>query len=499
MAQDSSPNDLKEIKEQEIYELSQEQAELIDNILTQVWYIKNPNLFGLVNKASANFFGIDKGFLNGKPLKSILKEDEAKILIQDNEEVFKTKKRTFTETLITNTNQEKRLLSIIRMPKIDQYGNVEYIICLVQDITNSKKSAINERFNEDASRILINNTVDEAMLIDIDGIIIDINDKAAKNAHKSIDEMIGNSIYNFMPSDLAEYIDIQKEEAIRSGKIIIFDIDISGTHLEVSLHPILNDEGIINKIAIFTHDITTRKLSENMLKESREKYKTAFERSEFYKNLFIHDIGNILNIINLSADLYLNKQISLNENLLLTQKAIERGKKLMINVVTLSQINESEIVLEEIDIFRVIDDVIEFILESNPSRKITIDVDTPEEKLFAKANNLLSDVFENLLNNAVKYNNEEIVEILIKVTKEIKNDVVYLKIQFQDNGFGIDDEKKKKIFKKNSIPGNGKGMGIGLSLVNEVIKCYNGKIWVENRIEGNHLKGSNFILLIPEF
>ena len=88
------------------------------------------------------------------------------------------------------------------------------------------------------------------------------------------------------------------------------------------------------------------------LKESREKYKTAFERSEFYKNLFIHDIGNILNIINLSADLYLNKQISLNENLLLTQKAIERGKKLMINVVTLSQINESEIVLEEIDIFR---------------------------------------------------------------------------------------------------------------------------------------------------
>ncbi len=499
MAQNSTQNDLKLIKEQEIYELSREQAELIDNISTQVWYIKNPNMFGLVNKASADFFGVDKSFLNGKPFDSILSKDETQSIVNGNKEVFNTKKRTIGEIWITNINQEKRLLSIIRMPKLDQHGNVEYIICLVQDFTNIQKPLKFKPPYDETSRIIINITNDEIMLIDIDGIIIDINDKAAKNAHKSIDEMIGNSIYNFMPSDLAEYIDIQKEEAIHSGKNLIFDIDISGIYLEISLYPILNNKGFIDQIAIFTHDITPRKLTEKSLKDSKDKYKVDFEHLDFYRNLFIHDMGNILNIINMSLDLYLNKKYSLKEHLDLTQKAVERGKKLMSNLIKLSQINTEEVELEQIDISQMINEAVDFILKSNPSKKIAIDVDVPDGQINAKANYLILDVFENLLNNSVRYNDNEIVEILIKVSIENKNDTRYLKIEFQDNGFGISNDNKAQIFERNYKKKKGKGMGIGLSLVNEVIKRYNGKIWVENRVENDHLKGSNFILLIPEF
>ena len=50
MAQDSTPHDIKEIKGKEIFELSREQAQLIDNIETQVWYLREPHRFGLVNK-----------------------------------------------------------------------------------------------------------------------------------------------------------------------------------------------------------------------------------------------------------------------------------------------------------------------------------------------------------------------------------------------------------------------------------------------------------------
>ena len=88
-------------------------------------------------------------------------------------------------------------------------------------------------------------------------------------------------------------------------------------------------------------------------------------------------------------------------------------------------------------------------------------------------------------------------EILIETTQETQNNVKFLKLEFKDNGFGISDDKKMQIFKRNSNQKNGKGMGIGLSLVNEVIKSYNGKIWVENRIENDYSKGSNFVLLIP--
>jgi signal transduction histidine kinase len=41
-------------------------------------------------------------------------------------------------------------------------------------------------------------------------------------------------------------------------------------------------------------------------------------------------------------------------------------------------------------------------------------------------------------------------------------------------------------------------MGIGLSLVKKIIEEYTGKVWVENRIKGDHTKGSNFIVLLKQ-
>ncbi len=42
------------------------------------------------------------------------------------------------------------------------------------------------------------------------------------------------------------------------------------------------------------------------------------------------------------------------------------------------------------------------------------------------------------------------------------------------------------------------GMGIGLSLVKTIINSYNGQVWLENRIIGDHTKGSNFIILLEQ-
>ena len=41
-------------------------------------------------------------------------------------------------------------------------------------------------------------------------------------------------------------------------------------------------------------------------------------------------------------------------------------------------------------------------------------------------------------------------------------------------------------------------LGLGLSLVKKIIETYNGQIWVENRIEGDHPKGRNFVILLQE-
>jgi len=42
-------------------------------------------------------------------------------------------------------------------------------------------------------------------------------------------------------------------------------------------------------------------------------------------------------------------------------------------------------------------------------------------------------------------------------------------------------------------------MGIGLSLVKKILEIYKGKVWVEDKIKGDYSKGSNFVVLLPEY
>ncbi|MFW9971177.1 MAG: sensor histidine kinase, partial [Candidatus Odinarchaeota archaeon] len=115
------------------------------------------------------------------------------------------------------------------------------------------------------------------------------------------------------------------------------------------------------------------------------------------------------------------------------------------------------------------------------------------------ANELLQDVFENIILNAVKYNEKDEVCIFIKVSKTQNDGNEYNKIEFIDNGIGIPDERKLIIFKQGNRDLKGtKGMGLGLSLVKRILNAFNGKIWVEDKVKGDFTQGSNFIILLPE-
>ena len=162
-------------------------------------------------------------------------------------------------------------------------------------------------------------------------------------------------------------------------------------------------------------------------------------------------------------------------------------------------IDQSKIPLKEINAYEVLEEVLNLIKNTYIHKELKIEVDSFSEQIKVKGNDLLFDVFENIIINAIKYTNHEIVELLVRVSKFTYQGSKYIKIEFIDEGMGIPDKKKENIFKagfrtKKEI----RGMGLGLSLVKNIILSYEGKIWVENRVEGNYSKGSNFVLLIPE-
>ena len=119
---------------------SEEQALLLDNIDTQIWYLTEDNRYGAVNKAHAGFLGLDKSDLEHKSIYDVISRDEVAIYLTGNREVFEEKKSVRTEGWVTNGKGKTRLLAITKTPKIDDNENVEYVICAAEDITERKRA-----------------------------------------------------------------------------------------------------------------------------------------------------------------------------------------------------------------------------------------------------------------------------------------------------------------------------------------------------------------------
>lgn len=275
--------------------------------------------------------------------------------------------------------------------------------------------------------------------------------------------------------------------------------------VELNSHLIQDDEGNPIRIDGTFIDITEKFNLEKKLKESEKKYREAFDRANFYKDLFTHDINNILQIINSSAELISyhlgdsEKSKTLTDLAKIINQQIDRGAKLVSNVRTLSELEEQEVILHPINLCGLLRNSINFIKNAFGEKDLKIQIESSSQEIIVQANELLQGVFENMLINSIKYNENSNVDIDIKISQIQLNSKNFIKIEFTDNGIGVPDDRKEIIFKRGHRKLKGsKGMGLGLALVKKILKSLHGKIWVEDKEKGDYTKGSNFIILLPE-
>ena len=324
------------------------------------------------------------------------------------------------------------------------------------------------------------------------------------------EEVIGKNWFKSYvhPEDFTQIANAMKGATDSQGGFESFDFRMrhkDGHYIHVSGRgKIIKEEGKIKYIASF-RDITKRTLAEQELRKSESLYHMAYDRANFYKDLFAHDMNNILQAIlsglQLSEIIFddPDKREALKTNLRIMKNQIIRGANLISNVRKLSQLEEIELPLKKIEICNILKNLISTLKNTYQTKNFNIQVHSIGKKLHVQANDFLVDVFENILINSVRHNRNPSVEVTVKISRAQKNSVNYLKMEFQDNGKGIANSWKENIFQRGYTEEKSvQGMGLGLSLVKKIIKNYNGEIWVEDRIKGDHSKGSNFILLIPE-
>lgn len=347
-------------------------------------------------------------------------------------------------------------------------------------------------------------------VLKLDGTIVDCNKKAEEWLGYERSEIIGKNylklseiLSEVQPEIMERYNRIKEGESPEPFDMQFYknDRSLAWINSYISFFQLENEKYFLAIIK----DITARKIAEQKLKESKEQFEKAYEHETFYKDLFTHDINNILQGIYTSLDI-ISLQIDSSKDfnrikptLEIIKEQVFRGSSLVNNVYKFSQLEEAEINLQSIDLKKIMLEAIKYIKKNFKNKEINIQIESPKEDIYIQADKLLKDVFENILINAVKHNDSTDIEIVIRTSKLQEDGISFWQIEFIDNGKGIPEAKRKSVFTRGFKEDRSvSGMGLGLSLVKTIIDKFNAKILIESRVPEEYLKGTNFKLLFPE-
>ncbi len=181
----------------------QEKEMLLENIPIQIWYLKDPETYGAVNRSFADFLGVDKESIEDKKIHELLEGEEAQKSIAINKKVFSAREEINKEQWITNKKGEKRLLDINRTPSLKKENQVEFVVCSARDITAEHKLKKRLRKNRNYLQSIINTIPDIIILFDEEGNYLDIWTSELEDLVASKDEQIGKNVKEVLSEEVA--------------------------------------------------------------------------------------------------------------------------------------------------------------------------------------------------------------------------------------------------------------------------------------------------------
>lgn len=421
--------------------------------------------------------------------------------------------------------------------KIKDYKWDESIINLFKTITHIIGNAFERKIfqnqlleKEKTSKALLNASDSYAILFDVDGKIRLTNRNFLKVLEKDLDEVIGNSIYDYFPNVKMSQRQMFFERCLNTKQPVHYEDELGGQFFSNNITPILDTKGNVIRIAHFSHNITKQKKAEKILKQHQEDLRLEVEERtkelRFINQELLHEIKN--------------REKAEEELLISEQLKREDLKKLALQLAheiknPLSSINSSAQLVETIQRMkpdvestikhmqritnnvdtcnRVIKELYQFThdqkLEKN---KLSVQSLCLELVEYGKHRDQEKNIKMKCVNDATNsYISVDKFRILQALTNIIANSVdaiehegtvcIYCRredakviFEIEDDGNGIEQDRIDRIFEP-FYTSKSKGFGLGLAIVKKIIERHNGDIKVESQIG----KGTKAIVALPEF
>ncbi len=306
-------------------------------------------------------------------------------------------------------------------------------------------------------------------------------------ANEKFKEVIGiDDIKKIINKNIFEFIDVVKirniiEKDIKE-KSVIENIKLKSLKESDYIYNINILKTNENNIIFIFYDVTEEKKVEAIKKEYEKKMLEEKIKNDFLSNIS-HDIKTPINVIYSATQL---------QKVLIKEKKIEELKKYnnisKENILTITRlannlIDSSKLSskylnanMQLVNIVELIEDTCNKFVEYIKNKNLNFYFDTEEEEIYIKCDvNFIERIIINIISNSIKYTvrGEITVGIFLKGNKVL--------IEFSDTGEGIKEELISSIFEKYSIEKEAsrdinKNTGIGLYVVDNLMKLQNGKI-----------------------
>lgn len=173
------------------------------------------------------------------------------------------------------------------------------------------------------------------------------------------------------------------------------------------------------------------------------------------------------------------------KSLTLIRDHVEKMDKLINGILQYSTINKNQYEVYDVNIDSLVDHILQTIqIPAHITVKKAVTLPTIKGDKFR-----LQQLFQNLIDNAIKYNDKQ--NGIIEIDCEALD--TFWQFKIKDNGKGIAPKYHKRIFKTfEKLENNVDSSGIGLSIVKKVVNLYEGKIWIESALN----KGTTFFFTL---
>ncbi len=339
------------------------------------------------------------------------------------------------------------------------------------------------------------NTIPNPMFfMDKDGEYQGCNSAFMKMHKKENDDIIGKTVFDLYPKELASAYQKDDLEVISTGKNRQMESEVilpQDERIDVIFYKNTfydSDRKVAGLLGIML-DITKRKKSEDKLKKSEQQLREANAAKDKFFSIIAHDLTNPLNAIMglaglLQTDFEYFDNNEKKEVIANLYNATQSTFKLLRNLLEWSKTQIGNIVInqEALNISAITTENIALMSSMAHGKNIKLKSNIPFDTIVKADANMVTTIIRNLISNAIKFTGKG-GSIIISSKKT----PTHVEVCVEDNGIGIAPENLEKLFsiekqyKTKGTEGE-YGSGLGLMLCKEFVEKNNGSIWAESEI-----------------